>query len=143
MIVQRATLDNILLSNVCELRFVRRVPLAGNSPSRHMLCTKSYSLLNSSNGRITLNYRSPRGPVKINEAADNLIVVWDILMQDYIDKRTQKMIGEDIQLSSLESMKDSTILADVKELLSYFVFDGTGKGDSSCKANSILYYETC
>ena len=48
-----------------------------------MLCTKSYSLLNSSNGRITLNYRSPRGPVKINEAADNLIVVWDILMQDY------------------------------------------------------------
>jgi len=83
MIVQRATLDNILLSNVCELRFVRRVPLAGNSPSRRMLCTKSYSLLNSSNGRITLNYRSPRGPVKINEAADNLIVVWDILMQDY------------------------------------------------------------
>ena len=65
----------------------------------------------------------------------------DILMQEYIDKRTQKMIGEDIQLSSLESMKDSTILADVKELLSYFVFDGTGKGDSSCKANSILYYE--
>jgi len=65
----------------------------------------------------------------------------DILMQEYIDKRTQKMIGEDIQLNTLESMKDSTILADVKELLSYFVFDGTGKGDSSCKANSILYYE--
>jgi hypothetical protein len=65
----------------------------------------------------------------------------DILMQEYIDKRNQKMIGEDIQLNILESMKDSTILADVKELLSYFVFDGTGKGDSRCKANSILYYE--
>jgi hypothetical protein len=65
----------------------------------------------------------------------------DILIQEYIDKRTHKMIGEDIQLNTLESMKDSTILADVKELLSYFVFDGTGKGDSSCKANSILYYE--
>lgn len=48
-----------------------------------MLCTKSYNLLNSTNGRITLNYRPPRGPLKINEAADNLIVVWDILMQDY------------------------------------------------------------
>jgi hypothetical protein len=83
MIVQRATLDNILLNNVCELRFVRRVPVAGLSPTRHILCTKSYSLLNSSNGRITLNYRPPRGPVKINEAVDNLIVVWDILMQDY------------------------------------------------------------
>jgi len=83
MIIQRATLDNILLSNVCELRFVRRVPVPGLSPTRHIICTKSYSLLNSSNGRITLNYRPPRGPVKINEAADNLIVVWDILMQDY------------------------------------------------------------
>ena len=83
MIVQRAALDNILLNNVCELRFVRRVPVTGSSPTRRMLCTKSYSLLNSSNGRITLNYRPPRGPVKINEAADNLIVVWDILMQDY------------------------------------------------------------
>lgn len=83
MIVQRATLDNILLSNVCEVRFARRDLKAGSSPTRRMLCTKSYNLLNSTNGRITLNYRPPRGPLKINEAADNLIVVWDILMQDY------------------------------------------------------------
>lgn len=83
MIVQRATLDSILLSNVCEVRFARRDLKAGSSPTRRMLCTKSYNLLNSTNGRITLNYRPPRGPLKINEAADNLIVVWDILMQDY------------------------------------------------------------
>ena len=83
MIVQRTTLDSILLSNVCDIRFVRRLPKPGYPPTRRMLCTKSYSLLNSTNGRITLNYRPPIGPVKINEAADNLIVVWDILMQDY------------------------------------------------------------
>ena len=38
-------------------------------------------------------------------------------------------------------MNDSTIMTDVTELLSYFVFDGTGSGDSRCKANSVLYYE--
>lgn len=83
MIVQRATLDNILLNNVCEIRFVRRAPKIGAPPTRRMLCTKSYSLLNSTNGRITLNYRPPVKPKQVNEAVENIIVVWDILMQDY------------------------------------------------------------
>jgi RecB family endonuclease NucS len=48
-----------------------------------MICTKSYDILNSVNGRTTLNYRPPSGPVQVNEARDNLIVVWDILMQNY------------------------------------------------------------
>jgi hypothetical protein len=83
MIVQRATLDSILLNNVCEIRFVRRIPKPGFPPTRRMLCTKSYSLLNSTNGRITLNFRPPTNPVQINEALENVVVVWDILMQDY------------------------------------------------------------
>ena len=83
MIVQRATLDNILLNNVCEIRFVRRIPKVGFPPTRRMLCTKSYNLLNSTNGRITLNYRPPANPRQINEALENVVVVWDILMQDY------------------------------------------------------------
>ena len=83
MIVQRVTLDSLLLSKVCEIRFVRRRPRAGDGPTRRMLCTKSYEILNSVNGRTTLNYRPPSGPVQVNEARDNLIVVWDILMQDY------------------------------------------------------------
>jgi len=83
MIVQRTTLDSILLSNVCDIRFVRRLPKPGYPPTRRMLCTKSYSLLNSTNGRITLNYRPPAGPPRINEAADNIINAWDIIMQDY------------------------------------------------------------
>jgi hypothetical protein len=48
-----------------------------------MLCTKSYSLLNSTNGRVTLNYRPPTNPPQVNEAKDNIITVWDILIQDY------------------------------------------------------------
>ena len=83
MIIERVTLDSLLLKNVCEIRFVRRRPRAGDGPTRRMLCTKSYELLNSVNGRTTLNYAPPRGPKKINEAAENVLVVWDILMQDY------------------------------------------------------------
>jgi len=83
MTIQRATLDSLLLNKVCEIRFVRRRPRAGDGPTRRMLCTKSYNILNSVNGRTTLNFRPPSGPMKVNEARDNLIVVWDILMQDY------------------------------------------------------------
>lgn len=83
MVVQRSTLDSILLANVCDVRFVRRIPIAGRSPTRRMLCTKSYSLLNSTNGRVTLNYRPPTNPPQVNEAKDNIITVWDILIQDY------------------------------------------------------------
>ena len=83
MRVSRSTLDGILLSNVCEVRFVRRNPKSGFPPTRRMFCTKAHSLLTSINGRTTLNYRPPSKPPLINEAAENVITVWDILMQDY------------------------------------------------------------
>jgi hypothetical protein len=41
------------------------------------------ALLDSLNGRTSLGYRPPKGPKKINEAKHNVVVVWDILMQDY------------------------------------------------------------
>jgi len=83
MRVQRSALDSILLNNVCEVRFVRRNIKPGAPLTRRILCTKSHSLLTSTNGRITLNYRPPTNPPQINEAAENLITVWDIIMQDY------------------------------------------------------------
>ena len=83
MIIQRETLDSILLNNVCEIRFTRRRPVKGKSPTRRMWCTKSYKLLNSTNGRVGLNYKPPSGPKQINESLYNVLVVWDILMQDY------------------------------------------------------------
>jgi hypothetical protein len=48
-----------------------------------MLCTKSYNLLNSTNGRVVLNYKPPRGGKQFNESELNACVVWDILMQNY------------------------------------------------------------
>lgn len=83
MIVSQQHLANLLLQNVCEIRFDRRRIAPGKPPMRRMLCTKSFDLLNSVNGRVALNYRPPHGGMQINEAVKNVCVVWDIIMQDY------------------------------------------------------------
>lgn len=83
MKVQFATLNNDLLNNVCEVRFAKRTSSASNPTYRRMWCTKSYELLASVNGKITLNYREPKHQKQINEEVKDVLVVWDILMQDY------------------------------------------------------------
>lgn len=83
MIVTRPTLETLLLSNVLDLRFTRKIPIVGKSPTRRMICTKSYELLNSTNGKIVLNYVPPKSGHQLNEAKSNVCVVWDILMQNY------------------------------------------------------------
>ena len=83
MAVSIQTLENLLLNNVLDLRFTRRIPLANKPATRRMLCTKSYELLNSTNGRIVLNYKPPRHNKQFNEAKQNACIVWDILMQDW------------------------------------------------------------
>ena len=71
------------MSSVCDIRFARKTSKPGFSPTRRMLCTKSYDLLNSINGKISLNYKPPAGNKTVNEAVHNILTVWDILMQDY------------------------------------------------------------
>lgn len=83
MKVSRESLKNLLLNNVCEVKFLRRRPLIGKPLTRRMLCTLSYSLLNSDNGRLTLNFRPTYRPPRFNPAQKNLLTVWDIFMQDY------------------------------------------------------------
>jgi hypothetical protein len=83
MIVTRQTLETLLLNNVLDLRFTRRIKSADKSPTRRMICTKSFDLLNSTNGKIVLNYNPPKHQKQINEAVKNVCVVWDILMQNY------------------------------------------------------------
>jgi hypothetical protein len=48
-----------------------------------MVCTNANQLLLSSDGRLTLNYRPPSGAPRFNQAERNVIVAWDVLMQDY------------------------------------------------------------
>ena len=83
MIVTQQSLEALLLSNVLDLRFTRRIPVVGKPATRRMICTKSFDLLNSTNGKIILNYRPPKHGKQIDEAITNTCVVWDVLMQDY------------------------------------------------------------
>jgi hypothetical protein len=48
-----------------------------------MLCTNSLALLNSTEGRLALNYKRAVNMPKYDPNAKNLIITWDIIMQDY------------------------------------------------------------
>ena len=77
------TIKSLLLNNVAEIRFNRRRPKAGSGPTRRMLCTNSLSLLNSPEGRLALNYRRAIYMPKFDPTVKNLVITWDIFMQDY------------------------------------------------------------
>ena len=72
-------LQEVLADNVCEIRFTKRTDLT----ERTMLCTLDQTLLNSVNGRTTLNYKPATAMAAFNPAAINLLCVWDIFMQDW------------------------------------------------------------
>ncbi len=83
MLVSRGQLVNILKENVCEVKFNRRVPVQGQPPTRRMLCTNNFALLNSENGRLTLNYRPTARLPNYDPSIKDLIITWDIFMQNY------------------------------------------------------------
>ena len=76
-------LNNLLSQYVCEIVFARRRPKANKPPFRRMLCTLDDKILNSTNGRLSLNYRPPGGAPSYNPESKNLLLVWDIFMQDW------------------------------------------------------------
>lgn len=66
----------------------------------------------------------------------------DKIIQEYIYKRVNKIIGEDTPISNLMCLKDDYLLKEkFLEILSYFVFDGYGKGYSKCKSDAIMTYQ--
>lgn len=84
-LIQRGELDVLLRNNVCEIVFVRRRPeRAPDRPEiRRMICSNSIQLLNSQNGKLSLNFHFPKTARRINGVKHNIVVVWDIFMQDY------------------------------------------------------------
>jgi hypothetical protein len=83
MYISRQNLKALARTAICEIKFRRRRPVIGKAPFRRMLCTTSPLLLYSVEGRLTLNYRPTSNPPPYNPDAYNLVIVWDILMQDY------------------------------------------------------------
>jgi hypothetical protein len=79
----RAALAQLLMTNVVELRFRRRIEKPGVGDYRRMLCTNDRGLLMSQLGRNILNFEPARQPPKYNPAQKNLIITWDIFLQAY------------------------------------------------------------
>jgi len=63
--------------------FIRRRPKAGKPAFRRMLCTLDENILNTTNGRLSLNYKPSSGLLPYNAEAKNLLPVWDIFMQGW------------------------------------------------------------
>lgn len=78
-----SALRDLLRKNVCEIVFIRRRPRQGRPVFRRMLCTLDTELLNSTNGRLSLNFRPSSNVLPYNAEAKNLLPVWDIFMQDW------------------------------------------------------------
>jgi len=65
----------------------------------------------------------------------------DVVMKEYIDKRNAGIFTEDVSMNRLESLQTPMVRESVVIMMMYFMFLGTGKGDSKKEANSILFYE--
>ena len=79
----RMALYMLLQTNAAELRFHRRIEKSGFKDYRRMLCTNDKKLLLSVPGKRVLNYSVPTGTLKYDPASKNLVVAWDIFMQNY------------------------------------------------------------
>jgi hypothetical protein len=84
-----------------------------------------------------LNHTHRNAKVFQTEMLDSL-QYFDKIAAEYIDKRTQKKIGEDVAFSKLACLREKEIRESVVKLLSYFVFTGTGAKRSPKECDCIL-----
>ena len=82
MKLSQSSLVQLLNSNAVELVFTRRRPLPGNY-SRRMLATNDTNLLDSTPGRVALNFHGAPSRLKFNPEQKGLVLTWDIFMQDF------------------------------------------------------------
>ena len=83
MKASRSNLLGELNSKVCEIRFLRRNPKPNSPASRRMICSNNLNLLNSVNGRSTLNFKPSNSSPRYNTANENTIITWDFFMQSW------------------------------------------------------------
>lgn len=83
MQVGYSELVRLLRNNICEIRFTRRHRKAGRPAHRRMLCTNSLNFMMIPQWKVALNYRHPSSFPKFSPKEHNVIITWDILMQDF------------------------------------------------------------
>ena len=79
----RTALWILLQTNATELRFRRRIEKPGFNDYRRMFCTGDRKLLQSEPSKRILNFTPSYGSLKYDPAAKNLVVTWDIFMQNW------------------------------------------------------------
>jgi hypothetical protein len=62
----------------------------------------------------------------------------DMLAKEYIDKRKEGAICEDVEFGNLYSYHDENIKSSFKKMLIYFIFKGTGSKISQHECNAVL-----
>jgi hypothetical protein len=82
MRLSQSSLVQLLNSNAVELVFNRRRPLPGDY-RRRMLATNDTNLLNSTPGRVALNFHGAPGRLKFSPEQKGLVMTWDIFIQDF------------------------------------------------------------
>jgi hypothetical protein len=83
MYLSATGLAQLLKEHVVELRFKRRNKKEGFNEKRRMLCTNDALLLNSEAGKKILNFKLPTEQRKYNPLSKNLVLTFDIFMQNY------------------------------------------------------------
>lgn len=83
MAVNRAQLENVLKSNIVEIKWVRRIPKDGHSVTRRALATNSYGFLNSEPGRTIYRFSPPTQANILNTSALNLVTYYDLFRMNY------------------------------------------------------------
>jgi len=76
-------LSQLLNSGVAEIKFVRKRPVRNRPATRRMLATLCSPILDSELGRDILNFKPPTSSPSYNASNYNLLVVYDIFMQDW------------------------------------------------------------
>jgi len=121
MLVTLLSLKPILQNAVCEVKFFRRRPKIGKPPTRRMLCTNCPGILNTIDGRVTLNYKPAGGQIKFNPDQKNLIITWDVFMQDYrcINVSNCELIASIPQDSWWEYFKNNIVKLSTQQKIMY------------------------
>jgi hypothetical protein len=73
----------LLQTNAAELRFKRRREKTGFNNFRRMLCTSDKKLLLSAPAKRILRFVPTYGHLKYDPRSKNLIVTWDIFLQNW------------------------------------------------------------
>lgn len=75
-------LKSLLLSNVVEIKFTRRRQNR-RVPTRRMLATLNYTLLNSEMGKAIFRFTEPTNSPPFNANLYNLVTAYDLFMLDW------------------------------------------------------------